>query len=50
MTKPIILVAAFAAVLLAGCQSTPTDQAAAPVEDRAATSAGAGSGASTSGA
>ena len=50
MTKPIILVAAFAAVLLAGCQSTPTDQAAAPVEDRAASSAGAGSGASTSGA
>ena len=51
MTKPIIVVAALAALLLAGCQSTPTDQAAAPVEDRAASSsAGAGAGASTSGA
>jgi len=50
MTKPIILAVAFAAALLAGCQSTPTDQAAAPVEDRAATGAGGASGASTSGA
>jgi peptidoglycan-associated lipoprotein len=50
MTKPIILVAAFAAVLLAGCQSTPTDQSAAPVEDRAAGTSGSTPGASTSGA
>ena len=46
----IILAAAFAA-LLAGCQSQPTTQPAAPVEDRAASSATApGSGASTAGA
>lgn len=46
----IILAAAFAA-LLAGCQSQPTTQSAAPVEDRAASSATApGSGASTAGA
>lgn len=50
MTKPIILVAAFAAVLLAGCQSTPTEQSAAPVEDRAAGASGSAPGASTSGA
>jgi len=51
MKKPIILAAAFAAALLAGCQSTPADQAAAPVEDRAAASSAAtGAGASTSGA
>jgi peptidoglycan-associated lipoprotein len=46
----IILAAAFAA-LLAGCQSQPTTQDAAPVEDRAASSATTpGSGASTAGA
>ena len=46
----IVIVAALAA-LLAACQSTPTSQEAAPVEDRAAAAAGAGtSGASTSGA
>ena len=52
MTRPIIFAAAaLAAVLLAGCQSTPTEQAAAPVEDRAAASAaGSTSGATTSGA
>ncbi len=46
-----IVIAAALAALLAACQSTPTSQEAAPVEDRAATAAGAGtSGASTSGA
>ena len=48
--QKIFVAAAFAA-LLAGCQSTPTTQDAAPVEDRAAAGAAAGtSGASTSGA
>jgi peptidoglycan-associated lipoprotein len=46
----IIVAAAFAA-LLAGCQSQPTTQTAAPVEDRAASSTTTpGTGASTAGA
>jgi peptidoglycan-associated lipoprotein len=46
----LIFAAAFAA-LLAGCQTTPTTQTAAPVEDRMAGATAAGSsGASTSGA
>jgi peptidoglycan-associated lipoprotein len=45
-----IFAAAAFAVLLAGCQSTPTTQDAAPVEDRAAAGASGTSGASTSGA
>ena len=44
-----IFAAAAFAVLLAGCQSTPTTQDAAPVEDRAAAGASGTSGASTSG-
>ena len=45
-----IFAAAAFAVLLAGCQSTPTTQDAAPVEDRAAAGASGTSGASTAGA
>ena len=46
----IIVAAAFAA-LLAGCQTQPTTQSAAPVEDRSATGATTpGTGASTAGA
>ena len=46
-----LFVAAAFVALLAGCQSTPTTQDAAPVEDRAASGAASGtSGASTSGA
>ena len=45
-----IFAAAVFAVLLAGCQSTPTTQDAAPVEDRAAAGASGTSGASTAGA
>ena len=44
-----IFAAAAFAVLLAGCQSTPTTQDAAPVEDRAAAGASGTSGASTAG-
>ena len=49
--QKLIVTAAFVA-LLAGCQSTPTTQDAAPVEDRAAATGTApgGAGASTSGA
>ena len=48
MTR-IIVAAAFAA-LLAGCQSQPTTQPAAPVEDRGASQTTPGASASTSGA
>ena len=45
----LIVAAAFVA-LLAGCQTQPTTQTAAPVEDRSAAGATTGSGASTAGA
>ena len=43
-----LIVAAFVALTLVGCSSTPTNEGSAPVEDRSAT-AGTPGGASTSG-
>ena len=44
-----LIVAAFVALTVVGCSSTPTNEATAPVEDRSAAARHAGSGASTSG-
>jgi peptidoglycan-associated lipoprotein len=44
-----LIVAAFVALTLVGCSSTPTNEASAPVEDRTGAAGTTGSGASTSG-
>ena len=44
-----LIVAAFAALTLVGCSSTPTNEGSAPVEDRSGTAGTPGGGASTSG-
>src|SRR4051812_17378318 len=44
-----LIVAAFVALTLVGCSSTPTNEGSAPVEDRSGTAATPGGGASTSG-
>ena len=44
-----LIVAAFVALTVVGCSSTPTNEGSAPVEDRSATSGTPGGGASTSG-
>jgi peptidoglycan-associated lipoprotein len=44
-----LIVAAFVALTLVGCSSTPTNEATAPVEDRTGAAGTTGSGASTSG-
>jgi len=44
-----LIVAAFVALTLVGCSSTPTNEGSAPVEDRSATAGTPGGGASTSG-
>jgi len=44
-----LIVAAFVALTLVGCSSTPTNEGSAPVEDRSGAAGTTGSGASTSG-
>ena len=44
-----LIVAAFVALTVVGCSSTPTNEGSAPVEDRSGTAATPGGGASTSG-
>ena len=44
-----LIVAAFVALTLVGCSSTPTNEGSAPVEDRSGTAGTPGGGASTSG-
>ena len=44
-----LIVAAFVALTVVGCSSTPTNEGSAPVEDRSATAGTPGGGASTSG-
>ena len=44
-----LIVAAFVALTVVGCSSTPTNEGSAPVEDRSGTAGTPGGGASTSG-
>src|SRR3982751_4558869 len=44
-----LVIAAFVALTVVGCSSTPTTEGSAPVEDRSAAGATPGGGASTSG-
>ncbi len=44
-----LIVAAFVALTVVGCSSTPTNEGSAPVEDRSGTAGTPGAGASTSG-